>query len=247
MICAGWCRAGSTRRGSHRPTGAIRWISWSRPAGIGSHRCCRSAMAACRQSPFAFLRGSAAVMAADLATTPTSGIWVQSCGDCHLANFGIYAALDGIAGVRRHRFRRDAAGAFRMGPEAPRRQLRGRCARPRRCRSAPAAHLARGVVTRVSTAYGEADAARSAAGLAIARAMWRRCCRASPSRSCDSANSSGCSIAADAHRKGYRRLLERAQVRLAHPVANHRRSRRSRGRTTTRSKWSPAPHSRPTN
>ena len=48
-----------------------------------------------RPSAFAFLRGSAAVMAADLATTPTSGIWVQSCGDCHLANFGIYAALDG--------------------------------------------------------------------------------------------------------------------------------------------------------
>ncbi len=46
-------------------------------------------------SAFAFLRGSAVVMAADLATTPTSGIWVQSCGDCHLANFGSYAALDG--------------------------------------------------------------------------------------------------------------------------------------------------------
>jgi uncharacterized protein (DUF2252 family) len=45
-------------------------------------------------SPFAFLRGSAAVMAADLATTPTSGIWVQSCGDCHLANFGSFAAPD---------------------------------------------------------------------------------------------------------------------------------------------------------
>jgi uncharacterized protein (DUF2252 family) len=48
-----------------------------------------------QQSAFAFLRGSAAVMAADLATTPTSGIWVQSCGDCHLANFGTYAAPDG--------------------------------------------------------------------------------------------------------------------------------------------------------
>lgn len=42
-------------------------------------------------SPFAFLRGSAAVMARDLATTPSSGIRVQSCGDCHLANFGVYA------------------------------------------------------------------------------------------------------------------------------------------------------------
>ncbi len=46
-------------------------------------------------SPLAFMRGSAAVMAADLATTPTSGIWVQSCGDCHLANFGSYADSDG--------------------------------------------------------------------------------------------------------------------------------------------------------
>lgn len=46
-------------------------------------------------SAFAFLRGSAAIMAADLASTPTSGIWVQSCGDCHHANFGTYAAADG--------------------------------------------------------------------------------------------------------------------------------------------------------
>jgi uncharacterized protein (DUF2252 family) len=42
-------------------------------------------------SAFAFLRGSAAVMAADLATTPSSGIVVQSCGDCHLSNFGVFA------------------------------------------------------------------------------------------------------------------------------------------------------------
>ena len=48
-----------------------------------------------QQSPFAFMRGSAAVMAADLAHTPNSSIWVQACGDCHLANFGTIAALDG--------------------------------------------------------------------------------------------------------------------------------------------------------
>jgi uncharacterized protein (DUF2252 family) len=41
-----------------------------------------------RESPFAFFRGSAALMAADLATTPTTGIRVQACGDCHVANFG---------------------------------------------------------------------------------------------------------------------------------------------------------------
>jgi uncharacterized protein (DUF2252 family) len=42
-------------------------------------------------SPFAFLRGSAVVMASDLARTPTSGIKVQTCGDAHLSNFGFYA------------------------------------------------------------------------------------------------------------------------------------------------------------
>jgi uncharacterized protein (DUF2252 family) len=39
-------------------------------------------------SPFAFFRGAAGVMAADLAKTPTSGIRVQACGDAHLMNFG---------------------------------------------------------------------------------------------------------------------------------------------------------------
>src|SRR5580658_6757273 len=41
-----------------------------------------------KQSPFAFFRGSAAVMAWDLSKTPTTGIRVQACGDCHAANFG---------------------------------------------------------------------------------------------------------------------------------------------------------------
>jgi hypothetical protein len=43
------------------------------------------------QSPFAFYRGSAAVMAADLAGTPATGLRVQACGDCHLMNFGGFA------------------------------------------------------------------------------------------------------------------------------------------------------------
>jgi len=41
-----------------------------------------------RQSPFSFFRGAAALMAADLASTPTTGMYVQACGDCHAANFG---------------------------------------------------------------------------------------------------------------------------------------------------------------
>jgi uncharacterized protein (DUF2252 family) len=42
--------------------------------------------------PFSFYRGSAAVMAADLAASPSSGVEVLCCGDAHLSNFGIYAA-----------------------------------------------------------------------------------------------------------------------------------------------------------
>jgi uncharacterized protein (DUF2252 family) len=42
-------------------------------------------------SPFSFLRGSAALMADDLSRAPTSGIYVQACGDCHLLNFGAFA------------------------------------------------------------------------------------------------------------------------------------------------------------
>jgi uncharacterized protein (DUF2252 family) len=43
-------------------------------------------------SPFTFYRGAAAIMAADLANTPVSGIRVQLCGDAHLSNFGVFAS-----------------------------------------------------------------------------------------------------------------------------------------------------------
>ncbi|MEV5612997.1 DUF2252 domain-containing protein [Streptomyces sp. NPDC052225] len=43
-------------------------------------------------SPFAFLRGAAAVMAGDLAATTHTGLTVQLCGDAHLLNFGLFAS-----------------------------------------------------------------------------------------------------------------------------------------------------------
>ncbi|MEZ0129422.1 DUF2252 family protein, partial [Flavobacterium sp. LBUM151] len=43
------------------------------------------------ESPFSFFRGAAAIMAADLAQTPNTGIHLQLCGDCHLMNFGVFA------------------------------------------------------------------------------------------------------------------------------------------------------------
>jgi uncharacterized protein (DUF2252 family) len=45
-------------------------------------------------SAFGFFRGSAAIMANDLAATPTTGIEVQLCGDAHLTNFGLYASAE---------------------------------------------------------------------------------------------------------------------------------------------------------
>lgn len=45
-------------------------------------------------SPFAFLRGSAAVMVADLAGTPTTGMGVGACGDMHVSNFGVFASAE---------------------------------------------------------------------------------------------------------------------------------------------------------
>jgi len=46
-------------------------------------------------SPFAFFRGAVAVMAADLARLPNSGLFVQLCGDAHVQNLGSFAAPDG--------------------------------------------------------------------------------------------------------------------------------------------------------
>ena len=45
-------------------------------------------------SPFAFLRGSAAVMIQDIATAPTTGLTVQACGDMHVSNFGVFASAE---------------------------------------------------------------------------------------------------------------------------------------------------------
>ena len=45
-------------------------------------------------NPFAFYRGAAAIMASDLSHTPSTGLNVQACGDCHLVNFGGFATAE---------------------------------------------------------------------------------------------------------------------------------------------------------
>jgi uncharacterized protein (DUF2252 family) len=47
-------------------------------------------------SPFTFYRGAAIIQARDLANAPVSGITVQACGDCHLANFGGFASPERV-------------------------------------------------------------------------------------------------------------------------------------------------------
>lgn len=45
-------------------------------------------------SPFAFLRGSAAVMTADIASAPVTGMFVNACGDMHVSNFGVFGSAE---------------------------------------------------------------------------------------------------------------------------------------------------------
>ena len=69
-------------------------------------------------SPFTFFRGAAYIMAADLANGARTGIYTQLCGDAHLSNFRVLRRAGPSAGVQHQRFRRDVAGAVRVGCEA---------------------------------------------------------------------------------------------------------------------------------
>jgi len=70
------------------------------------------------ESPFAFYRGSAALMAADLARTPVTGLRVQACGDAHLLNFGGFATPE--RNVRRtRRYARELKSGSRKPAHGP--------------------------------------------------------------------------------------------------------------------------------
>jgi uncharacterized protein (DUF2252 family) len=163
-----------------------------------------------RKSPFAFLRGSAAVMAADLAGTPTSGIWVQSCGDCHLANFGVYAALDGTPIFDVNDFDETLPAPFEWDVKRLATSVavdaRGRMLPERACRN-----LARGAVTgyrqymatlmRLDPQHAwrsRVDVVKVLQGISDTKLRQRELRRVH--------------AAAEAHRKGYRRLLERGKA-----------------------------------
>jgi uncharacterized protein (DUF2252 family) len=73
--------------GSRDPVGLLAGQAASRVAELVPVRHGRMLV-----SPFTFYRGAALPMAADLASTPASGLRVQLCGDAHLANFGAFAS-----------------------------------------------------------------------------------------------------------------------------------------------------------
>ena len=69
-------------------------------------------------SPFKFLRGAAAVMAIDLARGPLAGVSVQSCGDCHLMNFGAFLTPEGnVRPSARHRAEREKLKGLAANPQ----------------------------------------------------------------------------------------------------------------------------------
>jgi len=69
------------------PVGLLEKQAQGRVAGLLPIRYGRMAA-----SPFAFFRGAALLMARDLSGTPVTGLTVQTCGDAHLSNFGIFAS-----------------------------------------------------------------------------------------------------------------------------------------------------------
>ena len=78
------------------------------------------------QSPFTFYRGSAVIMAADLATTAQSGLRVQACGDAHLLNFGAFATPERNVVFDINDLDETLPGAMGMGRQAADRE-RGHC------------------------------------------------------------------------------------------------------------------------
>jgi uncharacterized protein (DUF2252 family) len=63
-------------------------------------------------SPFAFYRGAALVMASDLASTPSSGLRAQLCGDAHMSNFGVFASPERHLVFDLNDFDETSAGPF---------------------------------------------------------------------------------------------------------------------------------------
>jgi uncharacterized protein (DUF2252 family) len=172
-----------------------------------------------RGDAFAFMRGSAAVMAADLATTPAAGLDVQACGDCHLANFGTYASPEGTPVFDINDFDETLAAPFEWDVK----RLAASFAVAARCRRMPDKRAA-GLAATACGAYRErmADLARMApldawrARIDVADAL-----SVVGSRRLREQETRRLHAATDANRANYPRLIERRdgvwRIRIAEP------------------------------
>ena len=98
-------------------------------------------------SPYSFLRGTAVVMADDVAGLPATGITPVVCGDSHLGNFGFYASPEGELVIDLNDFDEAhpgllgvgpaTAGGQRLGGRPGERRDRGRSARTRSWPASP--------------------------------------------------------------------------------------------------------------
>ena len=104
--------------GSQRRTGAIRSRCCSHRMKAECRNSSRSRHGRMMQSPFAFYRGGAAMMAVDLASTAKSGLIVQACGDAHLSNFGGFATPERNIIFDINDFRRDASRTLGVGSQS---------------------------------------------------------------------------------------------------------------------------------
>lgn len=113
--------AGKARRNACPRTTLARWepapgrdpvrtIEEQAPPRVGALLPIRYARMAA--STFAFYRGSAAIMAEDLGSAPTTGIVTQLCGDAHLANFGLFASPERSVVFDLNDFDETAPGPF---------------------------------------------------------------------------------------------------------------------------------------
>ena len=112
-------------------------------------------MARMAASPFAFLRGSATVMAWDLAQTPSIGHTVMIDGDAHVCNFGLFRTPRQDVVFDLQRFRRDPRRAVGVGPEAADGELQRRGARERRRRRTAAIRAVRSASAAYRTTMAE--------------------------------------------------------------------------------------------
>jgi uncharacterized protein (DUF2252 family) len=104
-------------------------------------------------SPFTFYRGAAVIMAADLATSPNTGLRVQACGDAHLSNFGGFSAPDRALLFDVNDFDETSPGPFEWDVK----RLAASFEIAARSQSCTAKEI-RGIVLRVTKAYREAMA-----------------------------------------------------------------------------------------